>query len=327
VFAEADSIIFVRFNKDATEPKWNGGEGYQWNQTPNDSIQWEKAVFTILPDEGYYSKGTWDVYIPEPAAKFYITGNAALVGDDKEWNEKAIKSTENTYTIEGLKADTEYKLKVIEDGNWQGGKVYGYSNLSEKAEGLSADDMDNIVFKLAEDGDVTVTYYWEEVVEDVWGMTFKVEGNFYVAPAPVLTDGFYLIGQKGWDVAALDADLLFEANSENPGEYQLTVNLVKDESIKVVRVDNDVLGQFYPDGVDNDFKITADYEGLKTIYFKPDYDSDWAEFGGYFYIEKNQGTAVDNTAVDTKATKTIRNGQLFILRDGKTYNALGTEVR
>ena len=327
VFAEADSIIFVRFNKDATEPKWNGGEGYQWNQTPNDSIQWDKAVFTILPDEGYYSKGTWDVYIPEPAAKFYISGNAALVGEEHAWDAQAIKSTEDNYIFEGLQADTEYKLKVIEDGNWEGDKVYGFDALSVKAEGLSTDGDNNIVFKLAEDGNVKVTFFWEEVNKDEWILIFKLEGKFYVAPAPVLTDGFYLIGQKGWDVAALSADLLFEANPENPSEYQLTVNLVKDESIKVVRVESDVIKEWYPDGEGNDYKVDADHEGLKTIYFKPDYDSDWAEFGGFFYIEKNQGTAVDNTAVDTKATKTIRNGQLFILRDGKTYNALGTEIR
>ncbi len=38
-------------------------------------------------------------------------------------------------------------------------------------------------------------------------------------------------------------------------------------------------------------------------------------------------TAIDNAAVDTKAVKVIRDGQVIILRDGKTYNALGTEVR
>ncbi len=443
VLAEADSIIFVRFNKDATEPKWNGGEGYQWNQTPNDSIQWEKGIFTITNalEGGYFWAGTWDVYTPEPPATFYITGNAALVGEDLKWNAQAVKATASTYTFVGLHANTEYLLKVIEDGNWDGGKVYGYSNLSEKAEGLSADHDDNIVFQLAEDGDVTVTYYWEEVVEDVWGMTFKVEGNFYVAPkkdlflvpnqwaegdakiaawtwskdgsvnafteffAPKaegndtlvakvlaeadsiifvrfnkdatepkwnggegyqwnqtpntvimwdkavftilpggdymtngtwdayiptparLADGFYLIGQKGWDVAALSADLLFEANPENTSEYQLTVNLVKDEGIKVVRVESDVIKQWYPDGEGNDYKVDADHEGLKTIYFKPEYDSNWAEFGGYFYIEKNTSTAIDSTAADTKAVKAIRDGQLLIIRDGKTYTVQGVVVR
>ena len=38
-------------------------------------------------------------------------------------------------------------------------------------------------------------------------------------------------------------------------------------------------------------------------------------------------TAIDNTAVEAKAVKSIQNGQLLILRDGKTYDALGTQIK
>ena len=38
-------------------------------------------------------------------------------------------------------------------------------------------------------------------------------------------------------------------------------------------------------------------------------------------------TAIDNSAVTTKATKGIENGQLLIIRDGKIYNVVGTTVR
>ena len=210
VLAEADSIIFVRFNASATEPKWNGGDGYQWNQTPSDSIQWEKGVFTILPGGDYTTPGTWDVYTPVQ---------------------------------------------------------------------------------------------------------------------PRLADGFYLIGQKGWDVEDIEAEMLFAANPDNAGEYQLTITLAVDESIKVARVESDVIKQWYPDGMDNAYTIDADHAGLKTIYFKPDYVEAWAEFGGYFYIEKNQGTGLDSIAVDGKAVKTMIDGQLFILRDGKTYTVQGAEVK
>ncbi len=441
VLAEVDSIIFVRFNATATEPKWNGGDGYQWNQTPDDSIQWEKAVFTILPGSEYMTNGTWDVYTPEPPATFYITGNAALVGEDLKWNAKAVKATANTYTFVGLHANTEYLLKVIEDGNWDGGKVYGYSALTEKPEGLSADSDGNVAFKLVADGDVTVTYFWAEVAEDQWEMTFKVEGNFYVpvkkdiflvpnqwaegdakiaawtwnkaktinvfteffapkaegndtlvakvlaevdsiifvrfnatatepkwnggdgyqwnqtpsdsiqwekavftilpgteymtngtwdvyTPAqPRLADGFYLIGQKGWEVDSISADLLFAANPDNAGEYQLTVNLVKDDKIKVVKVENDVIKHWYPDGEGNEYTVDVAHEGNKTIYFKPDYVEAWADFGGYFFIEANHGTGLDKLADDAQAVKAIVNGQLFIIRGGKTYTVQGAEVR
>lgn len=43
--------------------------------------------------------------------------------------------------------------------------------------------------------------------------------------------------------------------------------------------------------------------------------------------EPDVPTAIDNSAVTTKATKGIENGQLLIIRDGKIYNVVGTTVR
>lgn len=42
---------------------------------------------------------------------------------------------------------------------------------------------------------------------------------------------------------------------------------------------------------------------------------------------KSEATAIDNAAVEAKATKRIVNGQLIIVRDGVEYNAQGFEVR
>ena len=38
-------------------------------------------------------------------------------------------------------------------------------------------------------------------------------------------------------------------------------------------------------------------------------------------------TGIDNTAAETKAVKSFRNGQLVIEKSGKTYNALGVEMK
>ena len=54
---------------------------------------------------------------------------------------------------------------------------------------------------------------------------------------------------------------------------------------------------------------------------------------GTFYLRNivltvpDDATAIDNIAAQGKAVKVIRNGQVFIVRDGKTYNALGAEVK
>ena len=39
------------------------------------------------------------------------------------------------------------------------------------------------------------------------------------------------------------------------------------------------------------------------------------------------GTGIDNTASEVKAIKTIKDGQMVIVRDGKSYNALGAEMK
>ena len=38
-------------------------------------------------------------------------------------------------------------------------------------------------------------------------------------------------------------------------------------------------------------------------------------------------TAIENAAVEAKSFKTIRNGQMVIMRDGKCFNALGAEMK
>ena len=40
-----------------------------------------------------------------------------------------------------------------------------------------------------------------------------------------------------------------------------------------------------------------------------------------------EGQGVENVNINAKTTKFIKDGQLFIIRDGKTFNALGAEVR
>ena len=44
-------------------------------------------------------------------------------------------------------------------------------------------------------------------------------------------------------------------------------------------------------------------------------------------VLKEAPTAIDNTTVKANATKVLRNGQVLIIRDNKTYNALGTEIK
>lgn len=168
--AAVDSVIFVRFNNAAEAPEWNDAEGFIWNRMASDSVVKESMIYTITD----WAEGTWEVYVP---AKYYITGDSALVGSKElEWNEKAIKAVEDATEL-NLKAG-DYKLKVVAGGNW-----LGFDKLTAPvAKGLKTDNDGNIKFTLKEDGKVTVTF---AVVEE--DTTFTLAGNFYTEPMAKIT--------------------------------------------------------------------------------------------------------------------------------------------
>ena len=151
-------------------------------------LKWDADKPYFVPgdknSEGKY-EGKWyakaDIPAPEVPAKYYVTGDTALVvaaGVDKmkAWQPNAIKSEADTLELNLAAGD--YVLKLTLDGTWAEGKARGYSNLTAPAaEGLSADKDDNICFKLTEAGIVKVIYFVAEEKE-----TFKLEGKFYVKP-------------------------------------------------------------------------------------------------------------------------------------------------
>ena len=208
---EVDSIIVnaTQYGNNAAKITVNGTEFdlTAGNKVPQDSkITPEEAVSVItiaqsgteriyLRNVRVYPKtqGGDPVVVP---AKFYVTGNAALVGQDKEWNPSAIKSMADTLEL-NLEADIDYVLKVTVNGTWEGeNNVKGYNELTEKTEGLlDLSDDHNIGFKLNEAGVVKVIY---KAAAEEQPEVFKLIGNFYVAPVAK----YYLIGDSAFVVDA-----------------------------------------------------------------------------------------------------------------------------
>ena len=175
-----DKLIFARFNSAATAPAWDSNK---WSQTvdltaPTNDNDW----FTVTSGgTGSECNGTWSKHgEPVIPAKFYITGDSALVTDagapGKAWNPDSIKSETDTFTLKNLKAGQEYILKLTLNGTWVGeNNVKGYNELTEKTPGLKDISNDhNIGFKLNEAGDVQVIY------KDGETPVFKLVGNFVV---------------------------------------------------------------------------------------------------------------------------------------------------
>ena len=170
-------VIFVRNNSAATAPGWDSGDySIVWSKTVDLTIPEGKNHFTVTSGgTGSECNGTWSKHVePVIPAKFYITGDSALVTDagapGKAWNADAIKSETDTFTLKNLKAGQEYILKLTLNGTWEGeNNVKGYNELTEKTPGLKdVSDDHNIGFKLNEAGDVQVIYN---------ATTFKLVGN------------------------------------------------------------------------------------------------------------------------------------------------------
>ena len=180
---------------------------------------------------------------PEDTVRFYITGDSALVVDAgldkaKAWDPAAVKVTEDTYKL-SLKAGVDYKLKLTLDGIWEG-KVKGYDGLTTKPEGVSADGDDNICFRLATDGDVTVTF-----IATATDTTFTVAGDFYVEKIVlkdlklvpgVWTEANAVLAAWAWGAEAPGAWAKFEGTGDT-----LTAQInEKADSVIFVRFQNDV---------------------------------------------------------------------------------------
>ena len=259
-----------------------------------------------------------------------MTGNEALVGAELAWNPSAIKSMNDTLVL-NLEAETDYVLKVTVNGTWEGeNNVKGYNELTEKTAGLKdLSDDHNIGFRLAEAGEVKVVYI---AAEGENPEIFKLIGNFFVEPTPepVLTNGYYLVGKfsgvDAWSVEDLSAEKLFAANPGSEGEYQLSINLAINDEVKVVYVENDAITTWFPAEGDN-YKIDDHHNGATTMYFRPDYQGGEGWFAGCIYVIPTSTVGFENTAVDAKAVKVLKNGILVIEKNNKTYNVMGQMVK
>ena len=175
-------------------------------------------------------------------------------------------------------------------------------------------------------GDVTITGSSAIVM---YYVTFTPAAEPVVEPT--LEDGFYLIGKiggvEGWTIADLKAEQKFAPNLDNPVEFMLNVTLAEGDEIKVVNVLSDVITAWFPGDGSSNFVVTAAYAGEKTVYFRPDQQGGEGWHYGCIYIAPNQATGISNTAVEGKAVKMIMDDQLLIIRNGKTYNVQGQQLK
>ena len=135
---------------------------------------------------------------------------------------------------------------------------------------------------------------------------------------------YYLVGSMT-EWAALK-EYIFVANEEAAGEFMLNTTLAVGDAIKVVGI-SEGNETWYPNGIGNEYVVDAAHAGETIVYFRPDGNADWKDFGGYIFIPGN-GQGVEQISQEkANSQKLIRNGQLYIRQNGKTYSVIGQEVK
>jgi len=319
-------VIFIRVNPegDFTEKDLKTKD----LELPTDG----KNLYTITLDEMDWEhfnwddgiqEGEWSAFVP---AKFYITGDSALVVDagfDKSiaWNPAAIKSIEDSYTLTNLKANQTYKLKVTANGTWDTKKQF--DNLTDTAGGLFIDSDINICFRLATDGDVTVTYTNSE---------FTLSGNF-AAPTVAIVGNF--AGNDDWWVPVA-GNTMTPADDKKSASVTFDINEAKHYEMKVWE-DGSYLSK---NGAGETlYEIHSEHTLVKDVNLYGsgrNFDLNASKSGSYTFtwtfatrtleVTFPNETAIDEINANDKAIKRVVNGQLLIIRDGKTFNALGIQL-
>lgn len=247
-----------------------------------------------------------------PQDVYYVTGNATLFKDNA-WKSDAIAMTGAdgvyTHTFTAVEAGVECQLKVT-DGTWDAS--WGFSDLTTVPAGVTGNNDNNIIFTLAEAGDVVVTFSAEKIT---------ITGNFEASDTPVEVSYVLMGVNDDWSVGI--------AMTKNEGadneEYMLLGQTISEgDSVKVVRLENGEAKHWcgnVKEGVT--VTITPDDKMGNIILTPGAYDFYYDVAADAIWIAVSTQSAINNVAVENRAVKIIRNGQMFILHDGMMYNIVG----
>ena len=133
-------------------------------------------------------------------------------------------------------------------------------------------------------------------------------------PKDVPEANYYIVGtMTEWNVKAEDAYKLTLNADAQAGivEYKITLDLEANAEFKVVKVQGESQ-TWYPDGMDNNYKITT--SSNYTVYFRPNGDGgdDWHYH--YIYAQDNNPTGINGVKADA-------------LKDAEVYTINGQRVQ
>lgn len=233
----------------------------------------------------------YNVTVPEGTKACYIAG--AMNG----WSQQEMTKVDDThYTISIKGATTEMGYKYCSGPSWD--------YVEMQADGVT---------------DVQDRTYSENDVVEAWKAVYNPAGT---DPGTDPTEIKYVLMGVGGDWAN-GIDMI--ANPDNADEYMLLGQTISEgDSVKVVRLEDGVAKHWCGNVKDGCKELVLENTVNDNIVLAPGvYDFYYDVVADQIWIATSVHSAIDNVVVENKAVKVIRNGQMYILRDGVMYNALG----
>ena len=192
--AQADSLIFVRFNSSVTEPTWED-ENKIWNRTGNLAIDHQSLVYAITGwDSSEWVTTASSQTDPEPNPSGSLP-TVALAGTMNEWDIEAnvlMPDADNLSASVTVSLEVaDYEFKIVVDGNWlslnsEGSDLYTLHRAWNSASNVNMQGANN--FKLTADvageyiftwtyADNTITITFPEYTPVVDDHTYYLVGN------------------------------------------------------------------------------------------------------------------------------------------------------
>ena len=313
----------------ANSPSVNGNAGYYWLATldTDNDLAFRYAISSSSVSCGGSGMQTsMSVRLVQDVAEelptYYVAGNGSTANpwcDGLYWSPNGSAMTNGTITYHDVPAGT-YEFKIT-DGQWGTGHEWAYGAVdatccSANVQNGGSDSNGNIKLITSITQDITITFD---------GTNICVTGTFD-DPNSVEITSYTIVGdnrvfESWWDVADTKNDM----TETTTGVWTLTkygVTLVANVNYEYKMVGNHSYSVFQLPAGNNNNILTVTESSNYDIVFTYDRSANTLTHVATML------TGVENTRADEiQSQKIIRDGQLLILRNGRTYNAQGAEVK
>ena len=304
-----------------------------------DSVSIEAITPPTLGDGGNSFSSSPTCYIPCGTLAVYQSSSwAEQVGslveqcDDNDNNQSLISVTDGTLSDwDYLPMEYLFETKCVEGASWdalKSVKVYAdltYINLVVEWDTEIVTDLSSVPFHvyLNVDNDAPTGGFGDQWVKP--NIDLLLEGYFYLdgnpcayQPDVALYAGTPLANEWAWDWTTIEALAASQLITKGVMEIQIEYGKL-------------------PVKLENTFTVGFDIQqSWNSVGVLPNAADD--EVGNMILAEKmlvrinnvNAPTSIENTHSPSSITNThklLRNGQLIILRDGKTYTIMGAEIK